>query len=169
VTRIETGAIAAALGVVAAATIQVGEGTLGLLLTAVIVPLAGGLWREREKRLTAEAELRELKHDMKEAADHTSSVNLDVRMLKADMDRLRRESADWSLVGTGMPPYRSPRTRVRPPHPTQSRSGTRSRASARGFDEPPVSSRNQPTPETSNASENNSGRQDNSSRKAATS
>jgi hypothetical protein len=160
VTRIETGAIAAALGVVAAATIQVGEGTLGLILTAVIVPLAGGLWREREKRLTAEAELRELKHDMKEAADHTASVNLDVRMLKEDMDRLRRESGQWVPADTAPVPSRSPQPRQRP---TRSRSGLRSRASARGSDEWRASSNIHQTPETSNASANSSENPSNSS------
>jgi hypothetical protein len=158
VTRIETGAIAAALGVVAAATIQVGEGTLGLLLTAVIVPLAGGLWREREKRLTAEAELRELKHDMKEAGDHSASLNMDVRMLRADMDRLRRESGQWRPADTAPVPVSRPRQR-----PTSSRSGTRSRASARGSDEWRASSQDPSTPERSNASASSSANRSNSS------
>lgn len=124
-TRIETGTIAGLLGVLAATTVQVGEGTLAIIITAVLVPLAGALWREREKRITMEHKCERLSEKLAEFEAETPHLHDEVEALRIEVEGLIRGAA---REGVHLP---SPVIRSTP-RPTSWRSHGRSRPSSRG-------------------------------------
>ena len=138
-TRIETGAAAAGIGVVAAATVQIGESTLMLVVTAIVVPLAGALWREREKRFAAERALSELTAKLEEGKDETDGLHADASRLRDEVRRVVAEEAWRSGGGEGLFPYHSQRSTNPRRRPSRSPSTGRSRGSARGSGGPSAS------------------------------
>lgn len=127
----DTGAVA----VLTVAVVQIGENTIGLLVTAIVVPLAGALWREREKRMTAERDRDKYKADLEEIEDETPDLRDEVRMLRREVEAVRRRHGEDPHAGPSPPrgselfPYHSRRST---PRRTSSRSIGRSRGSGRG-------------------------------------
>lgn len=124
--RWDTGLIA----VLAAATVQIGEQTIGWLVTALVVPLAGVAWREREKRMAAEAKCERLTEKIEEFKDETPELHDEVRMLRAEVHSIRRDTA--YSPSRGAEPFPFPDTRTPRRRPTSWRSTGRSRRSDAG-------------------------------------
>jgi hypothetical protein len=113
VTRIETGTLAALLGVIAATTVQIGDGTLVAFITLVVAPLAGVAWREREKRLSSQAKCDRLSEKLAEFEAETPELQAEVVALRAEVNDLLRQTS-WSGGMTERYPSPSSRSTRRP-------------------------------------------------------
>lgn len=124
------------MAVLAATTVQIGENLIGVLITAIVVPLAGALWREREKRLNAERDRDRYKERVEGIGGDSDGLKADVRLLRQEVADLRRgrgaapDAGRSPSRGAELFPYHSRSSRVR--RPTSSRSTGRSRGSGRG-------------------------------------
>jgi hypothetical protein len=118
------------LGLVAATTFQVGEGTIALLVTAVVVPFVTAFWREHKGRVAAESKCERLQERLDDIEDETPDLHDEVRALRAEVHVITRGAGRLpSSEGELFPSRRSNR------RPTPSRSTGRSRGSARGSDD----------------------------------